>query len=102
MQDFNYNTHHDKKIDTTKMEFVDTVKASFTQLVAAFGKPIDLKWTIEFANGIVATIYQFHKDEKVFGWCQEETDRWFVTGNTNEAVEHVNYHVGLADHHGIE
>ena len=101
MQDFNYNTHNDKKIDTAQAEFIDTVKASFTQLVAAFGKPIDWKWTIEFADGIVATVYKM-KNDQAFGWCPEEKEKWFVGGNTNEAIDHVNYHVGMAKHEGIK
>tara|TARA_R110000737_G_scaffold58778_1_gene85116 strand:+ start:357 stop:686 length:330 start_codon:yes stop_codon:yes gene_type:complete len=109
MKDYNYNTHHNAEIDTSNAEFIDTVKASFTQLIAAFGKPIadtldpvaHWRWTIEFADGIIATIYNM-RNEMQYGFDPEEKDTWHVGGNTNEAIVNVNYHVGMAKHEGIE
>ena len=74
MQEPKYTTHNiDDSIPmkTNKSSFKGKVKATFTQLVALFGKPhyiadpdekVNWWWAVEFADGTIATIYYNNSD----------------------------------------
>jgi hypothetical protein len=113
MQEPKYTTHNiDDSIimKTNKSSFKGKVKATFTQLVALFGKPqytadpdekVNWWWAVEFADGTIATIYNW-KTSFQYGFDPEQVDGWNVGGHGYDAWLNIDGIVSLADFHGIE
>jgi hypothetical protein len=113
MQEPKYTTHNiDDSIPmkTNKSSFKGKVKATFTQLVALFGKPqytadpdekVNWWWAVEFADGTIATIYNW-KTSFEYGFDPEQVDGWNVGGFCSDAVHNIDWHIGMAKHEGIE
>ena len=61
--------------DMLKEIEMETIGATWKQLVTVFGKPDGLTWTIQFANGTRAVIYSMSKEPKT------RIREWNVTGD---------------------
>jgi len=75
------------------------VKISYKNLVKAFGKPtsqkpsgddkVRIRWSIEFEDGTVATIYDWKNYGKSVKWVKENYTEWHVGGKNQYAVDKV-------------
>jgi hypothetical protein len=93
----NFITHNEKKsinIGNTSLQGYVTV--GYSTLKRIFGKPTvgdkyktDAEWEIEFADGTVATIYNY-KDGKNYcgseGTAKTKITQWHIGGRTKRAV----------------
>lgn len=92
-------TTHDTNyfIDTNMTSLQGVITATYDQVVAKFGQPtiadeykIDAIWEIEFANGTVATIYNW-KNGKNYngpdGMDVQDMTSWHVGGHDYHAFE---------------
>ena len=98
---FNFTTHNTDEININGTSLKGYINCSFRELTRAFGDPhnsdkykSDAGWDIEFADGLVATIYNW-KDGK--NYCGNEGAdvfdiiEWNVGGNVKDVVERIRY-----------
>jgi hypothetical protein len=75
------------------------IKASYDQLVKTFGEPhdpngdnykTDVEWAFEFADGTVATLYNWKNGKNYLGEAEglelNDIYEWNVGGNSDKAV----------------
>ena len=75
------------------------IKASYEQLVKTFGEPhdpdgdnykTDVEWAFEFADGTVATLYNWKNGKNYLGEAEglelDDIYEWNVGGNSDKAV----------------
>ena len=75
------------------------IKASYDQLVKAFGEPhdpdgdnykTDVEWAFEFADGTIATLYNWKNGKNYLGEAEglelNDIYEWNVGGNSDKAV----------------
>ena len=55
---------------------METIGATYKQLVTVFGKPEGLTWTVQFANGTRAVIASMSKEPKT------RIREWYVMGDS--------------------
>lgn len=91
-------THNTAKIDINYTHLQGYVDATYKRLKAVFGQPnkgdgykVDAEWNIRFADGTVATIYNYKDGVNYLGRGEgtpktEITD-WHVGGNDKKAVD---------------
>jgi hypothetical protein len=90
-------THNDKSIDCNGTHLQGSITATYAELKALFGKPhdgdgykVDAEWEIEFADGTVATIYNW-KDGKNYngssGLPKTKITDWHIGGNDKKAIQ---------------
>jgi hypothetical protein len=94
----NFKTHNEKKsIATCGTCLQGYITVSYSTLKRIFGKPTvgdghktDAEWEIEFADGTVATIYNY-KDGKNYcgseGTAKTKITEWHIGGKAQKAVE---------------
>lgn len=73
------------------------ITADFDELVAIFGEPewvdsdkVDVEWILEFADGTVATIYNWKNGPNYLGdegLPPEVNEDWHIGGRSQRAVE---------------
>lgn len=98
-------THNDITIDinfTSLMGYVDT---TYDMLVKTFGEPtegdgfkIDAEWQIQFADGVIATVYNWKNGRNYCGDAGidvRDITHWHVGGHTVHAVTRVMRALGV-------
>jgi len=95
-------------INTNGTSLVGYLKCSYQQLTDAFGEPkeigyddykCDAEWTLEFANGEVANIYNWKNGKNYLGEEGEVTEDmtdWHIGGNSSEVVELIHMHLNIS------
>jgi hypothetical protein len=92
-----FYTHNDKEIDCIGTHLQGEITTTYAQLKALFGQPhdgdgykVDAEWEIEFADGTVATIYNW-KDGKNYngkhGLPKTKITDWHIGGNDKKAIQ---------------
>lgn len=94
-----FTTHNDTKIDADYTSFQGGIKINYATLVNVFGKPdvgdgykTDAEWIIQFANGVVATIYNYKDGQNYNGASGTKTENirdWHIGGRDNVVVDMV-------------
>ena len=86
------------KVNGTHLQGV--IDVSYDQLVATFGQPngtgdgykVECSWHLEFADGTIATIYNYKTGKKYagpYGQLVELIRDWHIGGHNNLAVARV-------------
>jgi len=100
-----FQTHNDKRIRQAQpincigTHFQGHLTLNYNDIKKVFGKPlggdgykVDAKWEIEFADGVVATIYNY-KDGKNYngasGLPKTKITDWHIGGHDERAVRNV-------------
>jgi hypothetical protein len=92
-------THNDKYVRIDGTHLLDEIRCSYQMIKKAFGLPnkgdeykIDAEWNIEFADGLVATIYNY-KDGKSYlgkhGTPKTRIKNWHIGGKDQRVVGRV-------------
>lgn len=94
-------THNDREIDTMCSSLKGYIDISFDELVEKLGKPTcrdeyktDAQWTLQFEDGIVASIYNYKNGRNYLGAgapLTEEIKDWNIGGYKENAVIHVGF-----------
>lgn len=92
-----HNDTHDIEVDGT--HYVGEIRTKYDDLIAAFGKPTsgdgyktDAEWEVRFANGMVATIYNWkdgHNYNDGDGMDVEDITNWHIGGRDERVVNMV-------------
>ena len=101
----NFVTHNSDKINTDGSHLQGYVDARYDELVSLFGKPhdsdgykVDAEWNVQFADGTVATIYNY-KDGRNYcgssGSPKEAITNWHIGGFTKQAADNVQITIDL-------
>ena len=91
-----YKTHNETSVQSNGTGLVGYITTTYQELVEAFGMPSDnyddyksdAEWEVEFADGTVATIYNWKNGKN---YCGEDgthktkITEWNVGGNSKEA-----------------
>lgn len=94
----NFQTHHQTSINISGTSLSDYIKATFDELVQAFGEPFegnyktDWEWEIEFDDGTVATIYNWKDGPNYCGSHGKksfEITEWHIGSRTMDAATRV-------------
>ncbi len=94
-----FQTHNDKYIYCSGTHLQGYIDITYAELKAKFGKPhnsdgykVDAEWDIEFADGTVATIYNW-KNGKNYngknGLGKTKITDWHIGGNDIKVVQKV-------------
>jgi len=87
-----YQTHNETNVDTNMSHLQGYIKADYNELVEAFGLPmadgyddykVDAQWHIAFADGTVASIYNWKNGKNYMGSSGldlEDIREWHVGG----------------------
>ena len=87
-----YQTHNETSVDTNMSHLQGYIKADYNELVEAFGLPmadgyddykVDAQWHIAFADGTVASIYNWKNGKNYmgpYGLDLEDISEWHVGG----------------------
>lgn len=93
-----FATHNHKAIGVTGTCLRGYVQADINKLYAAFGKPMDgdgyktdVEWVIEFADGLVATIYNWKNGPAYLGEgaSLKYVDEWNIGGDAEVVVSRI-------------
>lgn len=105
MEEKLYKTHNEDQsinINGTHLQGYCQEGTGYARLVELFGEPttgdeykVDAEWNIEFADGMVATIYNYKSGKN---YCGDEGmevkdmtgSNWHIGGNDKEVVERIN------------
>lgn len=86
-----FKTHNNAAVDIDSSYLQEVLDISFDDLCVVFGTPLvsgmndmRVEWHIEFADGTVATIYDWQRTGPV-----NTNRRWNIGGFSNQAVERV-------------
>ena len=100
-----FATHNDKNINVGGTSLMGYITVTFAQLVDVFGEPgendgykTDAEWEIEFADGKVATIYNWKNGHNYNGCDGEDVEDitdWHIGGKDKNVVELVGQALGL-------
>lgn len=95
-----FKTHNYSRINSTGTSLVGYINISYAVLKKVFGSPttgdgykVDAEWNILFADGTVATIYNY-KDGKNYCGARKGTSKtkitnWHVGGKSDLALENI-------------
>ena len=92
-----YTTHNTHDINVNRSNFKGQITCPFSLLITLFGQPeagddskMDAHWSIEFEDGVIATIYNWKNGRN---WCGgpevEHITKWNIGGFNIAAVDHV-------------
>jgi hypothetical protein len=92
-----FHTHNTKSIDAGGTHLQGEIETTYAQLKAMFGQPtdgdgykLDAEWEIEFADGTIATIYNW-KNGKNYngarGLPKTKITNWHIGGHSSKATE---------------
>lgn len=96
-------------ININGTSLVGYLECSYQQLTDAFGEPkefgyddykCDAEWSLEFANGEVACIYNWKNGKNYLGEEGELTDKitnWNVGGVSSDVVELIEMHLNISE-----
>lgn len=101
----NFITHNTEQINTNGSHLQGYIDVSYDELASLFGQPhdsdgdkSDAQWDLQFADGTVATIYNY-KDGKNYcgssGTPKQDITRWHIGGFTKQAADNVQISVDL-------
>lgn len=101
----NFLTHNSDEINVNGSHLQGYVDAKYSELVSLFGKPhdsdgykVDAEWNVQFADGTVATIYNYKNGRNYCGSSgspKEAITNWHIGGFTKQAVDNVQITVDL-------
>jgi hypothetical protein len=92
-----FYTHNDKEIYCNGTYLQGSITTTYAKLKALFGQPhngdgykVDAEWELEFADGTIATIYNW-KDGKNYngkdGLPKTKITDWHIGGNDKKAIQ---------------
>jgi hypothetical protein len=91
-----YYTHNQLPIDINGTHVVGALSLRYEELVAAFGKPLpgdgyktDAEWHVRFADGTIATIYNWKNGPAYLGLSADLVNRineWNIGGHSMDAL----------------
>lgn len=94
-----FKTHNEKQIECCGTHLQGGVRTDYSTLVSKFGQPhesdgykVDAEWDVEFADGKVATIYNYKTGTNylgVDGKPVEEITTWHIGGLSSIVVERI-------------
>jgi len=96
-----------KNIDTNLTHKQGVITVGYEKLVDTFGEPTyldgdktDADWNIEFADGTVATIYNWNPCKDEFYCPQDPTviNDWHIGGFSDDAVKNITEVLGIEKH----
>lgn len=88
----NFLTNNDKYIETDGTSKRGTIHVSYDDLISIFGEPLTdgipegsrVEWSIEFDDGVIATIYDKNETIPV-----EDVTDWIVGGKSHKSMLNV-------------
>ena len=91
----NFKTHNDTTIDINGTSLQGEVTATYAELCDLFGGhhdgdgyKVDAEWYVQFADGTIATIYNWKNGKNYCGESGqplEQIDNWHIGGNSPQA-----------------
>ena len=96
-----YQTHNETEVDTNMSHLQGYINADYEELVDAFGLPmrygfddykVDAEWHISFADGTVASIYNWKNGRNYMGtqgMDVQDIREWHVGGYSKIALIHL-------------
>jgi len=94
-----YTTHNTHDINGNRSNFKGQITCPFSLLITLFGQPedgddskMDAHWSIEFEDGVIATIYNWKNGINYCGryaTSVEDITKWNIGGFDIAAVDHV-------------
>lgn len=101
----NFITHNTEQIKTDGTHLQGYIDAKYNELISLFGQPhdsdgykVDAEWDIQFADGTVATIYNYKNGKNYCGSSgtrKQDITHWHIGGFTKQAVNNVQISVDL-------
>ena len=95
----NYTTHNTHDINVNRSNFKGQITCPFSLLITLFGQPeagdgetSDAQWSIEFDDGVIATLYNWKNGISYGGRLApqvEQITKWNIGGFDIAAVDHV-------------
>lgn len=91
----NYITHNDERINLSGTSYKGEITTTYNRLVELFGEPsrssgdgkMDVKWDVEFENGIVGSIYNYKNGVRYGNPNIESITEWNIGGHKSECVK---------------
>lgn len=100
-----FKTHNQTDVNICGTSLVGYITCDYSTLKKVFGKPhesdgykVDAEWDIEFADGVVASIYNYKSGKNYngrSGTAKTKITNWHIGGFNNKALEYVKKELGL-------